>query len=151
MSFSPRLPVAAVVASTLMATPALAAEVTPFAIFSFATIPMKLMMVALVVATIAAVVITIRKIGAGQISGGSTYLASLRLGGPLVGLLGTTLHGLWSFLGILSVGRTAAFEAFVPGLAEALLVMSLGLIAGVVAVICHWAVEARVDRMVLKA
>lgn len=151
MPFSFRLPTIVAVTSFLVATPAFAAGVTPFAIFGFATIPLKLMMVALVIATIAALVITARKVGAGQINGGSTYLASLRLGGPLVGLLGGTLNALWSFLGILSVGKVNAFEAFVPGMAEAMLVLSLGLFSGVVAVICHWAVEARIDRMVLKA
>ena len=36
-----------------------------------------------------------------------------------------------------------------PGLAEIALLILLGLLSGVVAVVCHWAVEARIDRAVL--
>ena len=38
-----------------------------------------------------------------------------------------------------------------PGYAEAALLFLLGLLAGVVGVICHWIIEARIDRTVLGA
>jgi biopolymer transport protein ExbB/TolQ len=37
-----------------------------------------------------------------------------------------------------------------PGIAEAVLLVGLGVMAGAVAVIAHWALEARIDRAVLK-
>jgi biopolymer transport protein ExbB/TolQ len=151
MRFSPGFTIAITAVSAFAATPVLAAGMTPGAIFKNANIPVKLMMIALVIAMIAAVVVTVRKVASGHISGGSTYLASLRLGGPLIGLLGASLNGLWTLIGIASVGPSVPLEAFAPGLAEAMLALSLGLLSGVVAVICHWAVESRVDRMVLKA
>ena len=38
-----------------------------------------------------------------------------------------------------------------PAFAEAGLVLALGLLAGVVAIAANWAVEARLDRAVLRA
>lgn len=152
MVISRTLPILASAAALSMATPVLAYDrVTATAVFLNSTIPIKLMMLGLVVAMIAAVVVAIRKVSAGHISGGSTYISALRFGGPLLGLLGAALNGLWSFMGIASMGRSMPFEVYAPGLAEAMLVLSLGLLSGVVAVIANWAVEARVDRTVLKA
>jgi biopolymer transport protein ExbB/TolQ len=42
-------------------------------------------------------------------------------------------------------------KVLAPGFAETFFMVELGFFAGVVAVLAHWAVEARIDRSVLKA
>lgn len=125
-----------------------AATLNPTLVFLHATPAMKAVMLILVVLTVSAIVIGARKLAAGpNLNGGSAFLSALRLGGPLLGLLGGAYNGLMIFMG-LSRGPQP-FHVVAPGLAECALLLLLGLVCGVVAVICHWAVEARVDRMVL--
>lgn len=141
-----------VAAVGVTASPAMAADgMTPGSIFIDAAVPIKIVMILLAVAMIGAVVVAVRKATAKDVTGGSAYLSALRMGGPLLGLLGATLNGLWSFIGIASIGKAMPLEVYAPGLAEAAFVLSLGLLSGVVAVICNWAVEARIDHAVLKA
>ena len=142
-------------AAILLTVPAVALAqspvMTPGGIFGDAAPPMKLIILALVVALIAAVVVTVRKLMSGRhLTGGSAFLSALRLGAPLLGLLGAAFNGLMTFIGLANAGPQP-INVLAPGLAEAAFLLVLGLIVGVVAVICHWAVEARVDRMVLKA
>jgi biopolymer transport protein ExbB/TolQ len=109
---------------------------------------MKLVMIVLVAAIFGALAVCVRKLMSGQaLSGGSTFLSALRLGGPLLGLLGGAYNGLMMFMGL--ARGPQPFEVLAPGLAEIALLILLGLLSGVVAVICHWAVEARIDRTVL--
>ena len=61
-----------------------------------------------------------------------------------------SLAVLMIFIGVSNMGAQP-FNVLAPGLAEAAFLLVLGLIVGVVAVICHWIIEARVDRLVLKA
>ena len=125
--------------------------ITPLVVFLDASVPVKLIVLALVVALIAAVVVTVRKVLSGpHLNGGSTFLSALRIGAPLLGLLGAAYNLLMIFIGVSNTGPQP-LNVLAPGLAEAAFLLVLGLIVGVVAVICHWAVEARVDRMVLKA
>lgn len=125
-----------------------AATLNPALVFLDATPAMKVVMLLLVILTLTAVGICVRKLAAGpNLTGGSAFLSALRLGGPLLGLLGAAYNGLMIFMG-LSRGPQP-FHVVAPGLAECALLVLLGLICGVVAVICHWAVEARVDRTVL--
>tara|TARA_R110000787_G_scaffold52740_3_gene124094 strand:- start:298 stop:753 length:456 start_codon:yes stop_codon:yes gene_type:complete len=127
-----------------------ASPMTPASIFSNAAPSMKLLMVLLIVATLAAVVVTVGKLKSGRhLTGGSAFLSALRLGGPLTGLLGAAFNGLMMFIGLAQGPQP--FEAIAPGLAEVAFLVVLGLFSGVVAVICHWAVEARIDRTVLKS
>jgi biopolymer transport protein ExbB/TolQ len=108
-------------------------------------------MLILIVALIAAIVVTVRKAVSGpHLNGGSTFLSALRLGAPLLGLLGAAFNALMMFIGLANMGPRP-FNVLAPGLAEAAFLLVLGLIVGVVAVICHWIVEARIDRLVLKA
>ena len=124
---------------------------TPVTIFFYAAVPMQVIIVALIVAAIAAVVVTIRKLASGpHLSGGSTYLSALRLGAPLLGLLGAAFNGLMMFVALAKFGPQP-INVMAPGLAEAAFLVLMGLIVGVIAVVCHWAVEARVDRAVLRA
>jgi hypothetical protein len=126
-------------------------SITPLVVFADASIPMKALMVVLVIALIAAVVVAVRKVMSGpHLSGGSAFLSALRLGAPLLGLLGAAFNGLMMFIGLSNMGPQP-INVLAPGLAEAAFLLVLGLIVGVVAVICHWAVEARVDRLVLRA
>lgn len=122
---------------------------TPFTIFLDAAVPVKVIVVALIVAAIAAVVVAVRKVASGRhLTGGSAYLSALRLGAPLLGLLGAAFNGLMMFVALAKFGPQP-INVMAPGLAEATFLVVMGLIVGVVAVICHWAVEARVDRAVL--
>jgi len=125
--------------------------ITPLTVFFDASVPVKVIVLCLVVALIAAVVVTARKVMSGpHLNGGSTFLSALRLGAPLLGLLGAAYNLLMIFIGVSNRGGQP-LNVIAPGLAEAAFLLVLGLIVGVVAVICHWAVEARVDRLVLKA
>ena len=124
---------------------------TPVTIFFDAAVPVQAIVVALIVAAIAAVVVTVRKVASGpHLSGGSAYLSALRLGAPLLGLLGAAFNGLMMF-GALAKFGPQPINVLAPGLAEATFLVVMGLLVGVVGVICHWVVEARVDRAVLRA
>ncbi len=112
---------------------------------------MKLVMLILIAALIAALVVTVRKLLSGRhLTGGSAFISALRLGAPLLGLLGAAFNGLMMFMAIANVGPQP-INVLAPGLAEAAFLIVLGLTVGVVAVICHWTIESRLDRMVLKA
>ena len=126
-------------------------SITPLVVLVDASIPVKAVMLILTVALIAAVVVTARKVGSGpHLNGGSTFLSALRLGAPLLGLLGAAFNALMMFIGLSNMGPQP-LNVLAPGLAEASFLLVLGLIVGVVAVVGHWIVEARVDRLVLKA
>jgi biopolymer transport protein ExbB/TolQ len=137
-------------AAVAMPSAALASvKLTPASIFADSAVVMKAVMILLIVATLAALVVAVRKILSGpNLSGGSSYLQALRLGGPLIGLLGAAFNVLMINIGIANVGDVS-YAVLAPGVAEAAFLFVLGLIAGVVAVICNWAVEARIDRTVL--
>jgi hypothetical protein len=128
-----------------------AASITPLTVFFDASVPVKVIVLALVIALIAAVVVTVRKVLSGpHLNGGSTFLSALRLGAPLLGLLGAAYNLMMIFIGVSNMGPQP-LNVLAPGFAEAAFLLVLGLIVGVVAVVCHWIVEARVDRLVLKA
>ncbi|ATQ41421.1 MotA/TolQ/ExbB proton channel family protein [Caulobacter mirabilis] len=149
-----RSSIAIVAAAAALALPAVAqaAPLTPLAIFGDAAPPMKLLILALAAATVAAVVVCALKLASGpKLTGGSAFLSGLRLGGPLAGLLGASYTSLMIFIGLSNVAGPVPMKVIAPGVAEALFILGLGVLAGSVAVIANWAVEARIDRMVLKA
>jgi len=124
---------------------------TPADIFMHAAPTMKFIMLALIVAALAATAVTARKVLSGpRLTGGSAYLQALRLGGPLIGLLGAAYNVLMMNIAIANIGQQPSYPVLAPGVAEAAFLFVLGLIAGVVAVICNWIVEARIDRAVLR-
>lgn len=138
----------AILALGLAPVQAQAATLNPTIVFLDATPAMKAVMLILVLLTFAAIAVCGRKLMSGpSLTGGSTFLSALRLGGPLLGLLGGAYNGLMIFMG-LSRGPQP-FYVVAPGLAESAMLVLLGLLCGVVAVVCHWAVEARIDRTVL--
>ena len=103
-------------------------------------------------ATLAALVVCAAKLATGpRLSGGSAYLSGLRVGGPLTGLLGAAWAGLNMSIGLSNVVGPAPFNVLAHGLSEVMLLIVLGLLAGAVAVVANWTVEARIDRSVLKA
>lgn len=119
-------------------------------VFADADESMKLLMIALIVASLAAIVVTAVKLAAGKrLNGGSAFVSALRLGGPLIGLVGAAFVLLSMFIGIANSSGPVPIPVLAPGFAEAALLFLLGLIAGVVGVICHWIIEARIDRTVL--
>jgi biopolymer transport protein TolQ len=65
-----------------------------------------------------------------------TFLATTAAAAPFVGLLGTVIGVLKSFMG-LAVAETASFKAVAPGIADALLATALGLFAAIPAVIAY--------------
>ena len=147
-----RVSLAAATLVSALSSPAFAADtMTSLSVFVDAAVPIKLMILALLGALVAAVIVTARKTASQDVAGGSAFLSALRLGAPLLGLLGAALNALWSFMAIATLGRSPPLAVYAPGLAEATFVLSLGLFVGVVAVVCNWAVEARIDRAVLRA
>ena len=143
------------IAPAVLATPgaAAAAPLTFTGVFFDADPVVKLIVVGLLIVSIAAVVVCIRKLASGsRLAGGSAFIAGLRYGGPMAGFLGACYTGLAIFVGITNAPPAdLPLKVIAPGLAEVTLLALLGLLAGAVAVICHWAIEARIDRTVLRS
>jgi hypothetical protein len=128
-----------------------ASGMTPADILLNAAPVMKIVMLALIGATLAAIAITVRKVLSGpRLTGGSAFLQALRLGGPLIGLLGAAYNVLMINVALANIEPQPSYSVLAPGVAEAAFLFVLGLTAGVVAVICNWIVEARIDRAVLR-
>ncbi|KQW78887.1 MotA/TolQ/ExbB proton channel family protein [Brevundimonas sp. Root1279] len=143
------------VGSALAFVPGLAMagpRLTLSGVFGDAAPTMKSLMILLVAAALAAVIVTGLKLAAGRrLTGGSAFVSALRMGGPLLGLLGASFVLLMGFVGIANVGEPVPMPVLAPGFAEAALLFFLGLFAGVVGVICHWIIESRIDRTVLQS
>lgn len=121
-------------------------------VFADADESMKALMILLIAAALIAVVLTGLKVAGGRrLAGGSAFVSALRLGGPLLGLLGAVFVLLSGFVGLANAGAPVPMPVLAPGFAEAALLFLLGLLAGVVGVVCHWIIEARIDRAVLKS
>ncbi len=141
-------------AASFAAAPALAlaAPLTPALVFMDAAPFPKAIMLGLIGAVVATAIICGRKLMSGpHLAGGSAFVSGLRLGGPLAGALGASYTALSSALGMANVPYEVTLKILAPGFAEAVLLIGLGLFAGAAAVIAHWALEARIDREVLKA
>jgi hypothetical protein len=112
---------------------------------------MQAIMLVLLLGALAAIAITARKVLSGpRLAGGSAYLQALRLGWPLIGLLGAAYNILMINIAIANIGQQPSYPVLAPGVAEAVFLFVLGLITGIIAVICNWIVEARIDRAVLR-
>jgi hypothetical protein len=142
------------IAAAVLSAPiaAQAATLTPIMVFQNAAIPVQVIMLGLAGATLAAIAVCAMKLAtpAGH-SGGSAYLTGLRLGGPLAGVLGAAYTLLVMFLFISGTSKPVSLNALAPGFAEALVLILLGFASGAIAVIGKWAVDARIDRAVLKS
>lgn len=142
-------------AIALVSIPGIAAagpRLTLSAVFADADETMKGLMLLLIAAALAAIVVTALKLASGRrLAGGSAFVSALRLGGPLLGLLGAIFVLLMGFIGIANAGGPVPMAVLAPGFAEAAMLFLLGLLAGVVGVVCHWIIEARIDRAVLQS
>jgi hypothetical protein len=137
----------------LLATslPGAAHAMAPADILLNADKTMQVIMAALIVAALTAIVVMGMKLRTGErLNGGSAYLQALRLGGPLIGLLGAAYNMLMINIAIANIGDVS-YPVLAPSVAESVFIFMLGLIAGVVAVVCNWVVEARIDRAVLRS
>jgi hypothetical protein len=138
----------------LLALPTVASAepLTAVGVFNEATLVVKVILLGLIVVTLAAIVVSTLKVASGpRLSGGSAFLSGLRVGGPLAGLVGAAYSGLNMALNLANVAQPAPVNILARGASEVLMVILLGLVAGSVAVIANWAVEARIDRTVLGA
>jgi hypothetical protein len=127
-------------------------HLTPMAVFADSAPLQKLIALALVAAILAAAIVLAGKLRSGQrLGGGSAFLSGLRLGGPVLGGLGAGFSLFSMSLGYANVPGDLPLKVLAPGFAEAFLMICLGFLAGAVAVLAHWAVEARIDRSVLEA
>ena len=127
-------------------------RLTLVAVFENAAYFQKAIMIVLVLATVAALVVLALKLASGRrLAGGSAFLSGLRLGGPIIGLLGACYCGLTMSLGVANVSHPVTMNVLAPGFAEIFLTIGLGFLAGVVAVFANWMVESRIDRQVLSA
>lgn len=123
---------------------------TPFFVFQNAPPVQQFIIVVLVLAIVAALTVLALKLAPGRrLSGGSPFLSGLRLGAPIVGILGACHAGLYMTLAVASIPIEPTLKMFAPGIAESFLMVGLGFLAGAIAVVAHWAIESRIDRQVL--
>ena len=126
-------------------------RITPALVFADATPLCKLIIVVLLAAIVAAAIVTFVKLSGGKrLNGGSAFLSGLRLGGPLAGFLGAAWTGLGMAIGLANIVQPAPVSLLARGFAEVMVLIVLGLLAGATGVVGTWAVEARIDRAVLK-
>jgi len=124
--------------------------ITLLAVFENAAPVAKLIMALLVLAIFAALAVLALKLGSGKrLTGGSAFLSGLRLGGPIIGFFGACYSGLAMTMGVANIPVQPTLKMLAPGFAESFLMVGLGFLAGLIAVIAHWAVESRIDRQVL--
>jgi hypothetical protein len=149
-SIAVRSGLACLAAAVLAPGAAFAESLTPALVFENAALPVKAIVVGLVAATLAAGVTCALKLSSGpRLAGGSAFLSGLRLGGPLAGFVGAAYGGFLMALFSANSAVPAPPSVMAQGVAEAMMLILLGLASGAVAVVAHWAVEARIDRAVL--
>ena len=128
----------------------LVSHLTPFGVFEDAPSLQKLIMVVLILSIPAVIAVLALKLAPGRpLSGGSAFLSGLRVGAPIIGLLGACDAGLNMTLAVASIPIEPTLKMLAPGIAETFLMVGLGFFVGIVAVVAHWAVESRIDRQVL--
>jgi hypothetical protein len=128
------------------------APMTLLTVLSHAPLFVTIVMLLLLGLSIAAAAVGAGKLRPGApLAGGSAFLSNLRWGGPMTGLLGGAYGGLNMLLGIANAADEPPMPVLAPGLAEMVLLISLGLITGIIATIANTAVESRIDRAVLRA
>jgi hypothetical protein len=138
-------------AALLAPAVARAAALDPGAVFANAAPLEKLVILALAAATLVAVAIAARKVASGpRLAGGSAFIAGLRYGAPVAGVFGGAFALFRVSLGIANVQAAPTLKMLAPGLAEAASVAALGFLCGVIAVALHGAIEARLDREILR-
>jgi hypothetical protein len=132
-----------------LARAAVPGRLTPALVFAHAAPLQKLIFLTLAASILATVAITAMKLAQARLSGGSAFISGLRLGGPLLGMLGAAYSALNSAIGVANV-NPSNLNVLAPGIAESLLVLGLGVLAGFVAVVGYGVIDARIDRAILK-
>ncbi len=112
-------------------------------VFMDASPEMKLLIAGLFVAAAAALGVWILGVIRGRAGRGLSFLAALRVGGPLLGLVGAGYVLMVSF-SYLRPGDT--FAVMAPGFAEALMAAIAGLLAGALASIGYAHLTTRAPR-----
>ena len=147
---------AATIAAALIASPAIAnaadrPPLTFWLVVRNTSHSVQLILLALLISTVVALGVCAAKlVSRAGLSGGSAYLSGLTFGGPLAGLLGASVTGFMMFVSVANLREPVTVAQLAPGIAEAMLMIMLGLCAGVIAVVCKWAVDSRIDRAVLE-
>jgi hypothetical protein len=113
-------------------------------IFLEAAIPQKLVFLAFAAALIASVAIVAMRLR-GSPARTSTLLADLRLACPAIGLLGAALNGLHMMQTTLALPIAPTAKMLAPGLMEMAALVAAGALAGMVAVVLNWVLEARLS------
>lgn len=80
---------------------------------------------------------------------GLRYLKGMWVGALLLGLFGASHTLLAACFGLANVRPTPALAFVAPGFAEAMLQVTLGLLAATLSVICHQDLDARLRRLVV--
>lgn len=121
-------------------------------VFADASLEMKTVFAALILAAASAVVIwatSLGKVGQGDAKGLATALGRLKIvraAGTPLGALAAAYVLLWGFIGIANVRPAPTLTVMAPGWAEAALAVMLGLLATTVGVLCERHLEARIRR-----
>jgi len=127
-------------------------RLTALRVFGDAAPEVKLVMALLILGTLAALAVwalSLGKVGTADAKGVAGALGRLRIvrsAGVPLGCLGAGYVMFSSFLAISNVRPAPGLTIVAPGLAEASLVIVLGLLATTVAVICERHLEARIRR-----
>ena len=125
----------------------LAQRLTLIGVLTHAKPLVQLVFAGLVVASAYAAFVYIRGVVArrDERAGGLAFLAALAAGGPLIGFFGAAYGLLDMCIGIANKRPSATLIMLAPGYAEAALCVTLGLLAGAIAVIGHRRLKARLD------
>lgn len=156
-----------VVSSTTLAAPAFAQPIaapdaplsvvsvaqrlTALGVFTNAKPIVQVVVAGLIVATLYAAFVYGRGLVTRRAQTGSVFLSALSAGGPLVGLFGASYGLLDCFIGVSNVRPTPSLSILAPGFAEAALSLTLGLLAGAIAVIGHRHLTGRAQALTLTA
>jgi len=109
----------------------------------------QLIMLAIAIATLAAIILSVFKLLPGRLSGASAFVSSLRFAGPVAGILGAAYAAWKMSIGIATITYTPTLKVLAPGFAEIATLIALGALSGIIAIVLTWAIEARIDRQVL--
>jgi len=124
----------------------------PYAgILADAAVPQKLAFLAFAGAVIAAMTITLGQLRRSPARARpSALLAELRLACPIVGLLCAALNALHMMQTTLSLPFAPTAKMLAPGLLEMAALVAAGALAGLIAVVLSWVLEAHAGRQALK-
>ncbi|MGH7020699.1 MAG: MotA/TolQ/ExbB proton channel family protein [Brevundimonas sp.] len=110
----------------------------------------KMLLICIALLGVASVVVTALKlVRPERLDGGSALVSAARWAAPMLGFIGAAHLLLNLMTATAQIGEAIPLAVAAPSLAEALLLVIWGLVAGVVAVVCHWIVSARIERALL--